>query len=137
MGIKEEKLVTVAYLGGSHGAFLRYFIDRFSNLTPTIVESPFEANGTSHNLAVEYSGKVERHCFEDVHGRPVQNYMLEDTTRPNIVIDVDDRALMNFTRMFFTRKSDHELTSTYIGAGKEQTSILIDEHFVKRYNSIL
>ena len=134
MGLDERGvLVTVNYLGGSHGAFLKYFIDRFSDLTPSISESPFEENGTSHNRAVKYSGRVDRRVFEDVHGNALNNYVLHNKTKPNIVIEIDDKTLMNFTRMFFTRKSDHELTSTYISAGKGQTSVLVDENFVARY----
>ena len=128
----KEKLVNITYLGGSHGAFLKYFIDKFSKFTPTIVGSPFENNGTSHNDDVIYSGKVERDCFEDADGNPTNNYQLQDTINPNIVITVDHDSLMNFTRMFFTRKSDIELESTYVHVGDK--SATFDHSFSKKYS---
>ena len=128
----KEKLVTVSYLGGSHGAFLKYFIDKFSKFTPDIVSSPFENNGTSHNDDVIYSGKVERDCFEDADGNPKNNYQVQDTSTPNIVIMVDNESLMNFTRMFFTRKSDIELDSAYLVV--DNKSATFDHVFSKKYS---
>ena len=64
--IEEKKiLVNIVYLGGSHGAFLKYFVDRFSKLTPLISESPFLSNGTSHSLSINYSNQVNRYTFID------------------------------------------------------------------------
>lgn len=128
----KEKLVTISYLGGSHGAFLKYFIDKFSKFTPNILKSPFEKTGTSHNDDVIYSGKVERDTFEDANGKPKNNYQLQDTSTPNIVITVDHNSLMNFTRMFFTRKSDIELESTYVGV--DDQSATFDHVFSKKYS---
>lgn len=133
MEVKQKFIVNIAYLGGSHGAFLRYFVDKFSKLTPDIKESPFLESGTAHDEAVKYSGKVDRRTFEDLHGNPVNDYKL-DSTVPNIVIAVDSKALFNFTRLFFTRKSDHELTSTYLSVSEDKTTVQIDEHFCNRYN---
>ena len=122
----KEKLVTISYLGGSHGAFLKYFIDKFSKFTPNIVKSPFEKNGTSHNDDVIYSGKVERDCFEDKDANPKNNYQVRDTSTPNIVITVDHESLMNFTR-----KSDIELDSAYLDV--DDTNATFDHVFSKKY----
>jgi hypothetical protein len=115
--IEEKKnLVNIAYLGGSHGAFLKYFVDRFSKLTPPITESPFLFNGTSHNLSVNYSGCVNRHAFTDKYGNVINNYKLppEFQNHPAICIIVDDESLVNFTRLGYFREDDHEFTGTQI-----------------------
>lgn len=114
----EEKkiLVNIAYLGGSHGAFLKYFIDKFSKLTPHISESPFLSNGTSHNLLVNYSGYVNRYGFIDKYGNVINNYKLppEFQNHAAICILVDDESLLNFTRLNYSREDDHEFTGTQI-----------------------
>ena len=61
-------LVNIQYPGGSHGSFLRYFIDRFSKHTPNIDQSPFMANGTSHNKEIKYSDRRRRWGFDDSNG---------------------------------------------------------------------
>ncbi len=116
--MSEEKkfLVNIAYLGGSHGAFLKYFVDRFSKLTPLISESPFLSNGTSHSLSINYSGCVNRHAFIDNHGNVINNFELPPAfqNHPVICIIVDDESLLNFTRLNYFREDDHEFTGTQI-----------------------
>lgn len=109
-------LVNIAYIGGSHGAFLKYFIDRFSKLTPSISESPFLPNGTSHSLSVNYSGYVNRYDILDKYGNVKNNYKLplEFQNYPAIYIIVDDESLLNFTRINYFREDDHEFTGTQI-----------------------
>jgi hypothetical protein len=107
----QGNLVNIAYFGGSHGAFLRFFIDKFSALTPEIKDSPFLDNGTSHNLSVTYSEKVGRYAFEDTNGNPYNNYEFKRKGEPHVLIVLDEESLMNYTRLLFTRPSDHELTS--------------------------
>jgi len=124
-------LVDVAYFGGSHGAFVSYFIDRFSKLTPEIKEEPFMQNGTSHNLNVKYSGRVGRYTFEDVNGNPRNNYFFENKHRAHILILIDKMSLMNFTRLFFIREDDHELTSTSFI--ERENHVILSDQFVKMY----
>jgi len=107
----QGKLVNILYFGGSHGAFLRFFIDKFSALTPKIKDSPFLDNGPSHNLSVTYSGKGERYGGVDPNGNPYNNYELPRKGEPHVLIVLDEESLMNYTRLKFTRPSDHELIS--------------------------
>ena len=102
------RLINIGYLGGSHGAFLKYFIDRFSDLTPEIKASPFLDNGTSHNLEVQYSGRVNRYTFEDVDGNPRNNYKFENKGEPHVLVTLDEPSLMNYSRLYFMREADHE-----------------------------
>jgi len=122
----QKNLVNVAYFGGSHGAFLKFFIDKFSTLTPEIKNSPFLDNGTSHNLSVKYSGKVERFTFEDGNGVPKNNYEFERKGEPHILVTLDEESLMNYTRLQFTRSSDHEFTSH---------GFVVNDHGVEAHDS--
>ena len=108
---ENNRLVNIGYFGGSHGAFLKFFVDKFSKKTSDITSSPFLVNGTSHNTEVKYSGRVHRYTFEDTDGTVRNNYKLENKGEPQILITLDEESQMNFLRLHFTRKSDHELTS--------------------------
>jgi hypothetical protein len=125
-------LVNIAYFGGTHGAFLKYFIDRFSELTPEIKESPFEDNGSSHSLKVKYSGKIHRYTFEDIYGNVKNNYELIDT-EPHILITVQEQDLLNQTRLLLYRPGDHETTSLNIH--ERDYSIICSQYFINFYST--
>ena len=126
-----DRLVRIAYLGGTHGAFIQYFVDRFSKLTPKITQSPFLSNGTSHNLDVKYSGKVPRWTFEDNDGVPKNDYKLLHPGEPTIIVVVDENAVFNFTRTLFIRSDDHEYKGTGIVQSKNKVSL--SEKFIQMY----
>ena len=126
-----HRLVNIGYFGGSHGAFLMYFIDKLSKKTPDISVSPFLDNGTSHNLGVKYSGRVYRYTFEDTKGNVRNNYKLEHKGEPQILVTLDEPSQMNFLRLHFTRDSDHELNSGNFSALEDK--ILVSDNFVEMY----
>lgn len=126
-----ERLVNVVYFGGSHGAFLKYFIDKFSALTPEIKSSPFLDNGTSHNLDVQYSERVRRYTFEDIKGNPRNNYKFENKGEPHILVTLDESSLMNYSRLHFTRESDHEFTGAKVE--KSNNGVMVSDNFVSMY----
>ncbi len=128
---ENNRLVNIGYFGGSHGAFLKFFVDKFSKKTPDITSSPFLVNGTSHNTEVKYSGRVHRYTFEDTDGTVRNNYKLENKGEPQILITLDEESQMNFLRLHFTRKSDHELTSADFT--KLDDGMLVSNNFVKMY----
>lgn len=127
-----DRLVNIGYFGGSHGAFLRYFIDKFSDLTPNIEASPFLDNGTSHNLDVKYSGKVKRYAFEDEQGVPKNNYKFENKGEPQILITIDEPSLMNYARLHFTRESDHEFDGFNLEKSKDY--VIVSDRFASMYS---
>jgi hypothetical protein len=127
-----NRVVNIAYFGNSHGAFLKYFVDRFSKLTPKIDTEPFMPNGTSHNLSVKYSGKVERFAFEDPTGQPVNNYEFVEKNEPHILILIDEDSIFNYTRFMFFRDADHEFVGTSF---KEANNLVtLSKEFLKMYN---
>ena len=56
------KLLNIIFHGGTFGNFLKFFIDKFSKLTPDIKGDPFNNNGTSHTLrSKDYSGLIQKY----------------------------------------------------------------------------
>ena len=69
----------IAFQGGTHGHFLRYFLDRFSRHTPVIKDNPFLTIGTSHNSEITYSENfdlyhptLEGFCTDDPAVQPLE-----------------------------------------------------------------
>lgn len=59
---QNAKLLNIVFNGGTFGNFLKFFLDKFSKLTPDIVVNPFNRTGTSHRLPkAEYSGLIQRY----------------------------------------------------------------------------
>jgi len=109
-----EFYCNIGYLGGTHGAFLKYFIDKYSKRTPDIKGNPFLKNGTSHDLSVKYSNKIERHAFEDVLGNWIDDFNYFNFNQNSVIILLDNKSLLTFCRLQFLRDSDHELKSTQV-----------------------
>ena len=60
--------INIIYEGGCFGNFLRFFIDKFSKLTPEINKNPFTTQGTAHSLTEDdYSGRVIREHMRFVY----------------------------------------------------------------------
>jgi len=106
--------VQIAFQGGTHGNFLRYFLDRFSTLTPEITATPFTSLGTSHNEQVKYSGKFER-------GHP-HEFGWPDKNDPHIIVTVDPQDVLWLQRMNYIRPADRNLNI-------QSSNIIIDETF--------
>ena len=124
-----NRIVNIAYFGNSHGSFLKYFVDRFSKLTPKIDTEPFMHNGTSHNLSVKYSDKVYCYAFEDINGEPCNNYEFFNKNEPHILILIDEDAIFNHMRFILVRKDDHEFKGTSFTEFKN--SVTLSEKFIQ------
>ena len=55
----DAPLLNIVFKGGTFGNFLRFFLDKFSQLTPEIPEHPVTNLGTSHKK-ISYSNKIKR-----------------------------------------------------------------------------
>ena len=55
---KGGELLNVAYFGNTHGSFVRYFIDKFSELTPPVTQSPFDKQGSSDSVDFIVGGQI-------------------------------------------------------------------------------
>jgi len=61
---KNAKICNIVFLGGTYGNFLKFFIEKFSNLTPDVaIDRAFNEIGTFDNSIqnVKYSGKIQRY----------------------------------------------------------------------------
>jgi len=59
---KNSKLINIIFQGGTFGNFLKFFLDKFSKLTPDIQSTPFNDIGTSHKINEKsYSGLIQRY----------------------------------------------------------------------------
>ena len=124
-------LVNIQYPGGSHGSFLRYFIDRFSKHTPNIDQSPFMANGTSHNKEIKYSDRIRRWGFDDSNGN--YDFTLKYADEPHIFVLIDEPSILNFTRHVFLRPADHEWMPTHIRSDVDSGTVEVNTKFVDQY----
>jgi len=73
---QNAKLLNIVFHGGTFGNFLKYFLDKFSLLSPDIEKMPFTDTGTSHGK-IKYSGLIQRYHLhfindnKDFTGLPV------------------------------------------------------------------
>lgn len=124
------RLLNIAYQGGTHGNFLRYFIDRFSALTPEITELPFTNNGTSHNT-VKYSGRIERYHPSDNHDT------FKNIAEPHLLITVTPSDLLLLQRIVNNRAGDLkiDLDSDFIILSADYIDLYgIKDKFKQLYN---
>jgi len=61
---KNAKLLNIIFEPGTFGHFIKFFLDKFSQLTPDIEGDPFTDIGTSHNKNIKYSHQIQAyHSF--------------------------------------------------------------------------
>ena len=59
---QNAKLINIVFSGGTFGNFLKYFLEKFSTMTPDITVDPFTKTGTSHVLKnKDFSGLMQRY----------------------------------------------------------------------------
>ena len=100
-----EKLVNIAFQGGTHGNYLRFCIDKFSTITPDIVGRPFNDNGTSH-VDLKYSGRVEHY-----HPTPEAPFF-KNTHERHILITIEKEDLLFIERWVTLRAGDNKVDTS-------------------------
>lgn len=58
---KPAELLNIVYLAGTLGNFVRFFVDKFSKLTPDIIGDPFTEDGFAHNHTTSSRKKIMRY----------------------------------------------------------------------------
>lgn len=99
-------VINIAFQGGTHGNFLRYFLDKFSSLTPDILDYPFTSNGTSHKN-INYSGKFQRY-----HPSNISPYFT-DIDEKHILITIEENDLLFLQRIIHKRTGDFNIDLIY------------------------
>jgi hypothetical protein len=97
-------IINIAFQGGTHGNFLRYCIDRYSELTDPISELPFTTNNTSHKELI-YSKSITRY-----HPKNKEPYF-KNTNDPHILITVNKNDLLFLERWVTIRASNFNINT--------------------------
>ena len=113
-------MINIAFQGGTHGNFLRYFLDRFSSLTPEIVEEPFTKTGGSHKN-IKYSAIFNRYHPND------QSPYFENVDQQHILITIDQDDLLFLQRIIHKRTGDFNIDLT-------KDTIKLTSEYIKYYN---
>ena len=59
---QNASLLNIVFNGGTFGHFLKFFVDKFSKLSPDLLGDPYTDTGTSHAVkSVKFSGLVQRY----------------------------------------------------------------------------
>ena len=95
-------LINIAFQGGTHGNYLRFFIEKFSTLTPEIKDLPFTKIGTSHK-EIKYSNKV------NIYHPSEHNDNFINVDEPHVLITISNDDLLYYQRLVFIRPSDQNL----------------------------
>lgn len=115
-----HNIIHIVFQGGTHGNFLRYFLDRFSSLTPEITNTPFTKNGTSHKK-IQYSGR-----FNIYHPNDNSPYF-ENVDQQHILITIDHDDLLFLQRIIHRRAGDFNVDLT-------EDIIKFPDEYIKKYN---
>lgn len=102
----------IAFQGGTHGHFLRYFLDKYCSTTPDLPELPFDSVGASHKI-LKYSTKFDRY-HPTVEG-------FKDISAPHCVITVSKEDLLFLQRIVYIRPGNinTNLKKSYITFPKQ------------------
>jgi hypothetical protein len=113
-------MINLAFQGGTHGHFLRYFLDRFSSLTPEILDIPFTETGAAHKT-IKYSEKFNRY-----HPNNYSPYF-KNIDQQHILITVDHNDLLFLQRIIHKRTGDFSIDLT-------KNTIKLTAEYIKHYN---
>jgi hypothetical protein len=113
-------MIDIVFQGGTHGNFLRYFLDRFSSLTPEILEDPFTKNGTAHKT-IQYSERFNRY-----HPN-IDSPYFKNIDQQHILITVDNNDLLFLQRIIHKRAGD-------LGVDLTKNIIKFPAEYIKHYN---
>ena len=122
-----ERLLNIVYQGGTHGHFLRFYIDKHSKLSPAIEGTPFTEIGTSHN-----DSKCSNMVYEY---HPIQPTCYKNIDEPHILITVDEEDLLILERSVTIRAGNFDIDTN-------SDQIKVDERFAtlftwsKKFNAL-
>lgn len=113
-------MINIVFQGGTHGNFLRYFLDRFSSLTPEILEEPFTKNGTAHKT-IRYSERFNRYHPD------IDSPYFKNLDQQHILITVDNNDLLFLQRIIHKRAGDFNVDLT-------KGTIKFPSQYIEKYN---
>jgi hypothetical protein len=120
-------IIHIAYQPGFHGNYLRYFLDRFSELTPAIIKSPFVASGNSHSNEITYSQLIR------IYHPDREGYKFINETKPHIFITIEEKDLLYLYRCLHTRQVE-EIDKPDIRIKIENEKVSFSPYLEKLYS---
>jgi hypothetical protein len=98
-------MINIAFQGGTHGHFLRYFLDKFCSLTPDILEYPFTNTGAAHKK-IKYSNE-----FQKYHPNDNSPYF-KNVDQQHILITIEEDDLLFLQKIIHKRTGDFNVDLT-------------------------
>jgi hypothetical protein len=120
-------IIYIAYQPGFHGNYLRYFLDRFSELTPAIIKSPFVASGNSHSGEINYSHLIQ------IYHPDREGYKFINNNQPHIFITIEEKDLLYLYRCLHTRQVE-EIDRPDIRIKVENEKVIFSPYLEKLYS---
>jgi hypothetical protein len=112
--------INVVYQGGTHGSFLRHFLDKFSSLTPKILENTFTKNGTVHK-ETKSSEKIKKYHLSKEYP------YFQNIDEIHILITIENEDLLFLQRIAQARAGDNKLDLT-------KDCIKFPKNYIKGFN---
>tara|TARA_B100000686_G_scaffold342583_1_gene422005 strand:- start:1071 stop:1979 length:909 start_codon:yes stop_codon:yes gene_type:complete len=97
-------IIHITYQGGTHGSYLTYCIDRYSELTAPITELPF-SGGTSHKKIRDESKSFINQYHPNQNPKPYFKFKHE----PHILITINEEDLLFIERWSTIRNNDYKV----------------------------
>lgn len=123
------KLLNIVFQGGTFGNFLKFFLDKFSKLTPDITKNPFTPTGTSHNTKeIKFSNLIQRYHPSFVNQNQNETNLPLCVIMPNTEKDFLYLKTSQWFRAADLKKVPDDLWQNKIS--------FLEEHFRESLNSI-
>jgi hypothetical protein len=85
---KNAKILNIVFASGTFGNFLKYFLDKFSKLSPDIEATPFTDTGTSHTLRRKhFSGLIQKYHLQFINDNVGETDLPVCVILPNTALD--------------------------------------------------
>ena len=131
---KNAKLLNIIFRGGTFGNFLKFFLDKFSKLTPNIHGDPFTDIGTSHKTKhTKFSNQIQAYHASFI------NDNLDETNLPIcMILPSIEKHFYYLKKAQWYRPGDSKITPDFLWqkAIGELPDILVDraQEIIKLYN---
>ena len=105
---KNAKLLNIVFHGGTFGNFLRFFLEKFSKITPDVEFTPFTDIGTSHNTKY-YSGMIQRY-----HSSFINDNVGEVNLPICVILPNTEKDFLYLKKAQWFRAGDHKLLPDHL-----------------------
>jgi hypothetical protein len=104
---KNAPMLNIVYRASTFGAFLKYFLDKFSSKTPEITKNPFTNTGTSHALQ---DGKYFSNKIQAYHQHFINDNEGETDLPVCLILPTSEKHFLYLKRGIWFRADDMKVT---------------------------